>query len=108
MALSYGEAVHVGELGWLELGNNLWSLEGVLRPPAHDLEPGGAGEALLEGEVDRVISAWFPHPVGAAIEGHGVGGGVLHVHRGQVRDVKPGNMYGLLVYLIMYSMIFEQ
>ena len=83
--------MHIGELGGLELSHNLRSLESMLRPPAHDLDPGGAGESLLEGEVDGVVGAGLPHPVGASIEGDGVGGGVLHVQSRQVRDVEPEN-----------------
>ena len=93
--LGEGEGVDVGKLGWLEGGHHLGRLVGVLGPVPQHLHPGRPSEPLLEVEVDGVIGARLPHPVGAPVEGHGVAGRVLGADGGQVADVEPDGHLGV-------------
>ena len=89
IVLCDGEAVHVGELGWVEEPHHLGGLEGIPRPVAQHLHPRLARQPLLEVEVDGVVCAHLPHVVGAPVQGDREVVGILHAKGGEVRDVEP-------------------
>ena len=63
---------------------HLWCLEGVLWSVSQDLHPGLPSETFLEVEVDGIIRADLPHPVGTPTQSEGVAGRVLLTHSGEV------------------------
>ena len=83
------EAVYVGELGGLECGDDLRSLVCMLWSVPEHLHPGRSSYAFPVVEVDGVVGAWLTHPVGASIEGEGVGRRILLSDGGQVGNIEP-------------------